>query len=368
MALATATKPEAATKGTAPANVNPFTKASKRKTETFLDVSSTLDASAKTLNQIDVPATGWLRHLWLTVEVGAGTGASGLTADAPSSVIESITFRDVNGMPLHVLSGYDLLLANLFGAYTQNADPRKLPGYVATAAGIKFMIRVPIEIIGRGALGCLANSNSGMTYKLSITLAPKAAVYVGASNSPTVRIRGVVESWSSPAATDVRGTPNATRPPAVGVTQNWSEHVKGITVGQNTIRLPRVGNAIRNLVLVSRDVAGVRVDNFPDELAIFFDGNQWHKAPVDYFRARAHELYGYAAADIPAGVLVIPFTDDFDGTPGEEVGDFWVQTSGATRFEIQGVFPAAGALMVLTNDVLAVAAPSGAGATLGAQS
>lgn len=368
MAVATAPAPREQ-KNTGPATgANPFTKAARRKTETFLDRSDTLSASTKTMQQIDIPATGYLRHVWLMVEVSAPAGATALKADAPWNVIESLTFRDVNGQPLHVLSGYDLFLANLFGAYCQNADPRKANGYSAAfgGAGIKFMLRVPVEIIARGALGCLPNTNGSMLYKLAITLAARDTVFTGATADPTVRIRGVVESWSNPAPADLRGVPNVTQPPSLGVTQNWSEYVAPVVNGQNTIRLPRVGNSIRNLLLVLRDGTGARVDAWPTELGIYIDGNQWHKAPVDYHKQRACELYGYAPADIPAGVLVFPFTDDFDGTPGEEVGDFWIQTSGATRLEVQGTFSAAGNVMVLTNDVLAVAAPSGPGQTLGA--
>ena len=371
MSVALAPAP-AATKAAAVQMVNPFTKAARRKTETFLDRSAVLGASAVTLAQIDVPATGWLRHLVLTFTCDTQSGATPSTfaADAPWNLIESITFKDVNGQPLHTLSGYNLFLANLTGAYVQNADPRKSQYAVGAtgAAGIRFTLRIPIEIIARGALGCLANLNGSMLYKLGITLAPAATVF--ATNPPAVanvRVTGVIESWSNPPAADLRGVANAVRPPAEGTTQNWSENVQPTVAGQNTLRHSRVGNAIRNLVYVLRDGAGARTDaTWPAELAVFFDGNQWHKAPISYFRQRAIELYGYAPGDFPAGVLVLPFTDDFDGTPGEEVGDFWVQTSGATRFELQGVFGAAGSLTTLTNDVLAVASPSGPGATLGA--
>lgn len=375
MALATAPQSKAKAgdhKATAAAvAVNPFTRASKRKTETFLDVTRVLSASSQTLNQVDIPATGYLRHVVLNVTCTGITDADTLKADAPWSLLDRLTFRDVNGQPLHVLSGFDLFLANLFGAYTQNADPRKTYGYSASTTGneINFSLRVPIEIIARGALGCLDNTNGQMLYKLAIDLAPIASTFVGETGTPTVRITAVAESWSNPAPADVHGVPNETKPPAMGTTQNWSEQVVPLVNGQNTIRLARVGNAIRNLVLVARDSTGARADNlFPSDLAIYFDGNQWHKAPTDYFRRRMVELYGYAPADLPAGVIVLPFTDDFDGTPGEEMGDFWVQTSGATRAEIQASFPAGaagGSLMILTNDVLAVAAPSGPGQTLG---
>lgn len=348
--------------------VNEFTKAAKRKTETFMDLSAVLGASAVNLPQVDVPATGWLRHLVLTFTVTGGAAAT-LVADGVAALIDSITFKDVNGQPLHTLSGYDLGLANLFGAYTQHADWRKLPGYSNDpVAGLAFTLRIPVEIIARGALGCLNNLNSAMTYKVQVTLAPAAKVFAANPPAvPTCRVTGIVESWSNPAPQDLRGVPNQTRPPAEGTTQNWSEFVAPVLVGQNTIRLPRVGNAIRNIILIARDVAGVRSDAvMPANIGIYFDGNQWHTVSTDYFRRRAVELYGYAPADFPAGVLVLPWTDDFDGTPGEEVGDFWLQTSGATRFELQFVATVAGSLTVLTNDVLAIAAPSGPGATLGA--
>lgn len=367
MGVATLPKSVPAAKAAAAVGANPFTKAAKRKTEDFMDEAAVLGASAKGLPQISVPATGWLRHVEVTVECSGGAAAT-LQADAPWNLIESITFKDVNGQPLHTLSGYDWFLANLTGAYTQHADPRKLPGYKADGVtGIKFTLRVPAEIIARGALGCLNNLNGAMTYKLAIVLAPAAEVFLAnVPAAPAVRVTAIAESWSNPPPQDLRGVPNVTRPPAEGTTQNWSESVHPVVVGKNTLRMSRVGNAIRNLVFIARDAAGERSDAiWPAALGVYFDGNQWHVVSADYFRRRAVELYGYAAADFPAGVLVLPFTDDFDGTPGEEVGDFWLQTSGATRFEVQGIFPVAGSVTVLTNDVLAIAAPSGPGATLG---
>ena len=369
--MAVATAPKSAhttTPSKAAAVVNEFTKAAKKKTETFMDVQAVLGASGITLPEQSVPATGWLRHLVLTFTVTGGAAAT-LAADGVAALIDNIIFKDVNGQPLHSLSGYDLGLANLFGAYTQHSDYRKLIGYSADPTGtLKFSIRVPVEIIARGALGVLNNLNGSMTYKLGITLCPAAKLFpANTPAAPAVRVTGIVESWSNPAPQDLRGVPNQTRPPAEGTTQNWSEFVSPVLVGQNTVRLSRVGNAIRNLVLVARDVNGVRSDAvLPATLSIFFDGNLWHNVPTDYFRQRAVELYGYAVADFPAGVIVLPYTDDFDGTPGEEVGDFWLQTSGATRFEFQFVGTMAGSLTVLTNDVLSIAAPSGPGATLGA--
>ena len=368
--MAAIAAPDAAPKSSeskAPQLVNPFTKASRRKTETFIDVSDTLGTSAKQLRQVDVPATGYLRHLVITIDL-SGYSAATYKADAPWNVIDNVTLSDVNGSPIVLLSGYELFLANLLGGYSQNADPRKAPDFVSSATAAKFTLRVPVEIIQRHAFGALVNLNAAMTYKLRVTLAPSADVFSAVTGTVTAKVTGVVESWSNPPAADLRGVPNATTPPALGTTQNWSTQTSPVTVGQNTHRLSRVGNTIRNLILVARDATGARSDAvLPDNLALYFDGNQVHNVPVAYLRRRVVELYGYAAADVPAGVLVLPFTDDFDGTPGEEVGDYYMGTSGATRLEFQGVWKAAGALAITTNDILAAAGTGGAGATLGAQ-
>lgn len=359
--------PKGETQGTAAAvQMNPFTKASRRKVEPFYDNSQALTASAQTLQQIDVPATGYLRHIVLDV-IGSGTTGATYNDDAPWNVLDSVQLADVNGQPLVLLSGYDLYLANLLGGYAFHGDPRDYPGFSSSGTGFRFQLRIPVEIVQRNALGSLPNLNAAMTYKVKITLAPIADVYASNGTGATVRIQAHVESWANPLAADVRGVPNSTTPPALGTTQNWSEYVAPITVGQNTIRLPRVGNTIRNLVFVFRDGTGARTDSgLPTELAYFIDGNQWKRNSWSYEVQRIFELYGYGTGDRPAGVWVTALTDDFDGTPGEEIGDYWLATTGATRLEVQGTWSAAGSLTVITNDILAWAGPGGAGQTLGA--
>lgn len=364
---APAAPPTGQTEGTAAAAVaaNSFTKASKRITEPFADVTRQLGASAQTLQQIDVPANGYLRSIVLDVE---GTGTTGATyeADAPWNVLESVTLSDVNGQPIVQLSGFELYLANLLGGYVAHSDPKDYPGYTETGSGFSFQLRIPVEIVQRNALGCLANLNAAMTYKIKMSLAPASAVYASNGAGAEVRIRATCESWSNPLATDLNGVPNTVTPPALGTTQNWTAYSHPVTVGQNTIRLPRVGNVIRNLVFVNRDATGARTDSgLPSELSLLVDGNQWRRNSWTYELQRMYELYSYGTGDRPAGVWVLALTDDFDGMPGDELGDYWLQTTGATRLELQGVFSAAGSLHILTNDILAWASPtSGPGQTL----
>lgn len=351
----------AATKGLTP---NPFTKASKLTTEMFLDRVHVLGANSQQVAQVDVPATGYLRHIVLDVQVSGATGMA-YKADAPWNLLEQVILTDVNGTPLVFLSGYELYLANLVGGYTQNASAGAAPLYSSTATGFRFQLRIPVEIIQRNAFGSLPNTNAAQTYKVKLTLAPIGDVTSAITGTASVRIRGIAESWSNPASQDMRGIPNLVAPPSVGVTQNWSTQTQASIQGRNAWRLARVGNTIRNIIVVGRTAAGARDDTvLPDDFTLLFDGRVLHQVPTFYLRMRFYELYGYA---LPTGVLVLPFTDDFDGTPGGEVGDYYMQTSGASRLEIQGTSAAAGQVAITTNDILAGANTGGAGATLGAQ-
>ena len=344
---------------------NPFTKASKRLTEPMADLTRALSASGQTLPQQDVPATGYLRDVVLDVTVSGTTGAT-YNPDAPWNVLESVQLADVNGQPIVQLSGYDLMLANMFGGYAFHGNPADYPGYASSATGFRFQLRIPVEIVARNALGALANMNAAMTYKVKVTLAPIDDVYATNGTGASARITMLTESWANPQAADLRGVPNSTTPPALGTTQNWSEYVAPVVVGQNTIRFPRVGNTIRNIVFVNRDASGDRTDTgIPAELSLLIDGNQWRRNSFAYEQQRIFEMYGYDAGDRPAGVWVLCLTDDFDGTPGDEVGDYWLATTGATRLELQGTFTAPGSLTIMTNDILAWGGASGPGQTQG---
>src|SRR3990172_5418474 len=129
---------------------NPFTKASRRMIEPIDDISTSLIASARNLQQQDVPATGYLRHVLIDVEASGTVGAT-YTADAPWSVFEQVGLTDVNGQPMTLLSGGDLFLANLLGGYAFFGDPRDNPNYALTATGFRFQLRVPVEIVQRNA-------------------------------------------------------------------------------------------------------------------------------------------------------------------------------------------------------------------------
>lgn len=342
---------------------NPFTKAAREKVEPFFDVSGVPGASSRQLGNgiLEVPAGGFLRNLLIHVEASGGTGvAAVIKADAPWSIIDSIALTDVNGQFIFgPYTGYEWYLVHLFGGSAFDGDPTRSPAYEAptTDGNFQFILRVPIEITHQDGLGALANQNSSSTFKVQLSLAGKAAVYsTDPTTVPTVRVRGFVESWTQPAPTDAFGTPNQVYPPALGTVQNWSKEDKAIAAGSQTPRLSRVGNAIRTLILVTKNSSSARVSTmFPEQLTIKWDGRELVSLTGDVLRHYMQERYGYTGAQLPTGVYVFEFTHDFDGHPGGESRNGYLNTTQASRIELSGVYGSAGTMTVLTNDILAFA-------------
>lgn len=356
----------------APVSVVPFTRSAREHEEIFVDITQQIGASAVQLPQQDVAAYGYLRGIDLLVEATGGVGGAATVAaaeDAPWSALAEVVLKDVNGAPIvGPLSGYDLYLLNKWGGYDANQpDPKQRRSYsaVATGAGasgnFSFSLRIPVEVNRRDGLGALANMNAASTYKVAVTLAPSSAIYTTApaTTLPSVRVRATLEAWTQPTPADLRGNPQAQTPPAHGTTAYWSKTTLNIASGTQQPRLPRVGNYLRNVILVMRDNAGSRSVGggyFPDPMAVYWDTRlltqrlrtKWQDTMV-----RRADMTGAneAARGLDNGVFVYDFCHDFDGLIGNELRDGWLPTTQSTRLEVQGTFTGAGVLTVLTNDV-----------------
>lgn len=373
---ALATTPQGAkTQANAPALLVPFDRAANEHTEIFDDRTLTLSASSQTVGPIDVAAYGFMRGIYLNVQATGGAGSATVAAaeDAPWSLFDEVVVLDVNGAPLvGPLSGYDLYLINKYGGYDrQSPDPRQDPGYSGVATGaaasgnFSFQLRIPVEVCGRDALGSLANMNAASTYKLRYTLAPSNRLYTTAPSTtlPAVRVRATLDAWTQPTQTDLRGNAQATTPPAHGTLSYWSKTTLQVSAGQQTLRLPRVGNYLRELVFVYRDASGSRVNaavQFPDPAAIYWDTRLLKSYIRDLWRnqmKKRFDLTGPAegARGLDNSVFVEDYCHEWDGAVGYELRDGWIPTTQSTRFEISGTFGTAGVLTVLTNDV----APAG---------
>ncbi len=352
----------------------PFIRASAEHREpTGIDVSRPFTASDQDLGVFDVPAYGYVRNIVLLVTAtgGAGTAVT-RTEDSPFNAIKNIAITEPNGAVIAQFNtGHDCYLSNKWGGYRVNdgADPKASPAFtdVGSATGnFTFLIRIPIEINLRDALGSLPNQNAAATFKIRMALAGAAQVYGTAPTTlPTVRVRAYLEAWDQPEGASA-GQSNQVTPPAMNTTQFWSAQVYNVNAGAQTIRLTRVGNYLRNLIMVYRRGGTSRANghlDFPDPFTLYLDTRPLDIVERNNFLNQMYERTGFGGAlggtvpaldtaqGLDAGVYVYDFMHEFDGALGRENRDLWLPTLGSTRLEIQGSFVNAGTLTILTNDV-----------------
>jgi hypothetical protein len=353
-------------KGQAPAPmaVKTFVRSSLEHRESAgIDTQKQISSSDQDLGAFSIPAYGFLRALYLIVDVTGGAGTAVFAPDAPFNLLKNIIIQEPNGATIAQFnSGYDLYLSNKYGGYRGFNDPKARPDYKTNVTGgtSSFMLRIPLELRARDALGALPNQNAAAAFQLRATLAAASSVYTTAPTTlPTVRIRVVTEAWDQPALSS-DGTANQTTPPAMNTTQFWSKQSYPVTAGQNMLRLTRVGNYVRELAFIYRDATGARVSfgsgNFAAPATLVYDTRPIDQMHPEIWRTTMYERTGYGAAydtagGLDNGVWVYDFCPEFDGRIGNELNDGWLPTLSSTRLEIQGNFGVAGTLEVLTNDV-----------------
>lgn len=374
MALLTATppkdNPDDTRKGD-PAPLVPFTRASFERVEPFHAREVQLTTSSQPQQPISVPAVGYLRGILLLVTATGGDGTSVNAvahADAPWSVLDNVVLTDTDGTPIYgPLSGFEAYLAEKWGAYSHITDPKLMPEFSAVDSDgdFSFALYIPVEITARSAVGSLINQNSAQPYQLSYTIAADSAVYDtspddGAGGGlPKVKVEAFGMFWLDPADTDAAGRPQETTPPALGTTQMWTRQVTpSLALGQNNILFRRVGNLIRNLVLIHRDASGDRTNtSFGGNVRLQMDGDLLELLPVSLLRRRQAQRFGLTETiDTPGGqdtgVYVFSYTHELDGRAGFEMHDLYLATHQGTRLELEVNLLTAGTITVLTNDVV----------------
>lgn len=347
----------------APIPTVPFVRASQRQTLfANADVSRVITASSQQVGVFELPASGFLRRIPLLVTASGGDdGATPavVAADGPWSIIEQISLEDPSGRPIFgPVSGWELFMANFAGGYTDQLDPATWAPFSAvdTNGDFSFLLYVPVEASARDAYASLANQDSSAAYRLRVTMADETGIYATSPGTtlPTVRFQAWVDLWTQPTAANLAGQPQQQVPPGSGTIQFWSREVNAIVLGRNTVRVKRVGNLFRNLILVTRDAAGARVASatLPDPIRIMWDNLTLTDEGRAIRLAKQESFLGGNA--VPAGVYVYSFCDDLDGQSGFELRNALLPTTVATKLEADGSWAAAGSLTVLVNDILPV--------------
>lgn len=209
----------------------------------------------------------------------------------------------------------------------------------------------------------LPNMDASARYNLQLQIASATAnantgpVYTTAPTGYPTSTSIAVEVWcrSQPPAADLYGNQNSISPPAVGTVQYWSQQTFSSLSGFQTLQLSRVGNLIRNHMLIFRDPGAAptraiaETTDMPGTVEFDWDVGVRY---LSYVSTQRQWTYQAAGLDVPKGCIWYPNTLDPDKLPISEFGDEWMQTVGATKLGLKFTPAASVNLTVLTNDMV----------------
>ena len=351
---------------TAPAPLRFSTGARARDVSNFYDESRIVLASSLVMPEMVIPPGDWLKDIAILVDVAGAANAAAVAAqaDAPWTLFAEIAFLDAGGNTVHSLSGYNMMLANLLGGYRFQTDPTGSPYFTALTVGAgataptgSFILRVPVEIIDREAVGAYPNAASNAVTRIRLTLAPALSTWSvpGTAGTTTVRVRGISTGYVMPSSDSPAGRAYSPEPPGAGTFQQWSQLSYDLTVGRRTIQHTRKGQTYRTLIFVARTAAGVRSDTLLNELEFRVDDVPVLSGLWRFCRDTTWHRQLVTAANLPAGVVQVSFAHEWDGKVGGELRENWVITAPGSKVEIELDVAVAGTLEVITNEIIPVA-------------
>jgi hypothetical protein len=347
------------------------------------DVTVTLNNGTQALTpQYEVPSTGYLNDIYILVEnvvtsstataTSTSTGVGVLSADGPYNAFDSLIFTDTNNAEIiGPIGGWDLYVINKWGGYTFQDDPEansdlftltsNATASSSAAGSFSFMLRIPVEIVPRDALGSLPNKSSSTPFKVKVTMAAVNTIY---ANSATVggacRVRMTPVSYWEPTATDGSGNPVSNQPPGVNTTQYWNKTDYVVNSGSfSTLYTNSVGFPVRNLGFVLRDSNGSRLQgesDWPDPFKLQLQSNLLIDRLKKVWKKRLTEDYGYLAAGDSAngkdnGLYWENYCKDFGPKPGWETRRGYLRTTDGMRLQGKGTIGGTGThtMTVYTN-------------------
>jgi hypothetical protein len=357
-------------KKAAPVMLRPFRIGVQNTDEHTYDETRTTNAGTQDLPTYSLNSSGFLTDIYVwVVGTTAGNGAAVTFASrGPFNGLASIEFDDVNNKPVvGPFDGWEMGQICKLGGYAFSDDPKSSPTYSAitgagaTGGSFEFIIRIPIQIVPRDALGSLPNKSNTSTFKIRTRLNNTASIYgVAPTAAPSVRVRMQPCSWWEPDESDLKGRRYQQQPPAVTTTQYWVRNDYILAPGAISPSLDAVGFPIRNLIFGLEDSVGSRTQgetDFPDPFQLQVEANVLIDRFKRIWQHRQAQAYGYTGATFDAaeahdsGMYVEPFCQDFGPKPGWETRYGYLETASGTRLQVKGTLLGSGAhtLRVWTN-------------------
>lgn len=344
----------------------PFVAGTRRVDKATYDESKALNASTQDLRTYECDPNGFLGGAYILSEATAGTSTAALTINqnAPFLVYDTITFNDTNNKPIvGPMTGYDLYVCNKYGGYSFVDDAKQSPAYSApvTASGngsgnFTFILRLPIEIVHRDALGSLPNKSASSTFDITIRLSALTTLLGAGQTGLTVRTRIQQFGWMDPNAADMKGNPVNQNPPGVQTTSYWAKQTYTMAAGAFNQRLQGIDSLVRCMIFVLERDGTSRQNgdtDFADPFTMQYETSMPIQRIKTVWRHMIGESFGYVAAVETAGGRdygVYPewYNQDFGLKPGAETRLGYLPVTSATTINISGTWGAGGTTKVLT--------------------
>lgn len=338
----------------APAASRPFITGTREVDKSIYDQTRTTTTTTQRLDTYELDTDGFTSALYILVEGTTAGNAANVTfaADGPFNAIDTVQFSDTsNKAILGPMGGHDLYEIIKYGGYCFSDDAKQSPIYSATTGAgatggsFTFILRLPIEIVHRDALGALLNKSASAVYKCDLTLSATATIYgTPPTAAPSIRTRIQQFGWMDPNATDIRGNQVSQSPPALNTVQFWDKQTYNPAAGSLNQKLNTFSGLVRNIIFELRDSTQSRTQgdaDFPDPFTFQYETS----LPVQRIRAvwrhKIGEDFGYNAAVETAGgrdygVYPLPYNKDFGLKPGAESRFGYLPVSSATSLMAKG--------------------------------
>lgn len=353
----------------APVAMRPFITGTRIIDRQIYDNTTTVTASQQKLPTYNLDTDGFVRGMYILCQATAVNTTASTAAfqeDGPFNIYSSVQFSDTNNKPiLGPFTGHDLYIITKYGGYAFNEDAKNSNVYsvttgTGTAGGsFTFVLRVPIEIVGRDGLGALLNKSASAVYKLDLTLNSNTTGAGGVySDDPTtslsIRTRIQQFGWMDSDQQDYMKQPADPNPPALNTIQYWDKQTVTVSAGQINQQLNTFSGLVRNLIFELRDSNGSRTagdSDFPALFELHYDKTIPVSRLKEIWRHQVAEDWGYnnateataTALSRDNGTYPLPFTKDYGLKPGAESRFGYLPVTSATSLVVRGTVGGSGA-------------------------
>lgn len=350
---------QASPTGSAPAQgtgtIVPFFYGTNQYVEKFANNTTTLTTTSSE-QQFNINPGGFLRGVRLEVRSASGVaGGATLNADAPASVLASVTLENIDGSPIvYPMNGYAHMVGQWFFRPWWG-DPSRRFDYSASP-NPSFSLFVQPEL--RQTAGVLANTDARALYRIRWTYSTLANLLSGgAPTAPAVTVTAYMESWAQPDAHDLRGNPIEELPPGLNLATLRRQQIINLAAAgaDNTLQMSNMGNELRGILMITRNSSGVRTDLLSDPIRWRIDNRSLGVFSAQEVFNRMADTYEslQTGSTRPTGVYVWPRFYD----PGRMVGESWLATTNATYLIFESATATggtSGTVQIVTDEVVPV--------------